>query len=138
MVQWGGMEKNDEDWKKELTPEQYRILREGGTEVPFSGKYVDFDKEGFFHCGACGVKLFSSSNKLNSHTGPAGLQGWPAFNEVADSQAIELREDLSMGMRRTEVVCATCKSHLGHVFDDPEEKTGKHFCINSCSLNFED
>lgn len=127
---------NEEDFKQKLTPEQYEVLRQKGTETPFSGEFVDFDDDGVFHCVACGAALFSSNTKLNSHEGPVGLQGWPAFNEVLDEGAVKLVEDTTHGMVRTEVVCASCDSHLGHVFDDPTELTGKHFCINSCALGF--
>jgi peptide-methionine (R)-S-oxide reductase len=132
------MDRSEEEWKELLTPEEYRVLREGGTETPFSGEYVDVDGDGYFHCGGCGAKLFSTDAKLDSRKGPVGLQGWPAFDEVLSSDAIETRLDTSGGMQRTEVLCATCKGHLGHVFDDPSEATGKHFCINSCALNFEE
>jgi peptide-methionine (R)-S-oxide reductase len=137
MVYFVHMDRSDDEWKELLTPEQYRVLREKGTESPFSGEYVDVTDDGFFHCGACGAKLFSTEAKLDSRKGPTGLQGWPAFSEVEDSAAIEFRDDASGGMNRVEVVCANCKSHLGHVFNDPSESTGKHFCINSCALNFE-
>lgn len=124
-----------DDWKDTLTPAQYHVLREKGTEPPFSGKYFKHDKDGTYHCGACGALLFTSDAKFDS--GLPGLHGWPSFDEAVEG-SIELREDLSAGMRRAEVVCAKCQSHLGHLFDDAEAKTGKHFCINSVALDFKD
>lgn len=122
----------DEDLKKKLTPEQYHIMREKGTEAPFSGKYVDTHEQGMFKCAACGQELFSSETKFDSGT------GWPSFTEPANLEHIELHEDNSAGMRRTEVICKSCGSHLGHVFDDgPSDKGGKRYCINSCALNLE-
>lgn len=130
------MHASDDEYKDSLTPEEYRVLREGGTERPFSGAYVDLQDDGMFHCRACGAVLFASERKLDSRSGPVGLQGWPAFDQVVSSDAVITREDTSLGMSRTEVLCASCQSHLGHVFDDPSEETGKHFCINSPALNF--
>ncbi|PJA45498.1 peptide-methionine (R)-S-oxide reductase [Candidatus Uhrbacteria bacterium CG_4_9_14_3_um_filter_50_9] len=127
---------DENELKKKLTPEQYRVLREGGTEAPFSGAYVDLAEDGMFHCQACGAPLFSSEQKLDSSKSSPGLAGWPAFDDVVKSDAVITRPDTSGGMRRTEVLCAKCESHLGHVFDDSKEKTGKHFCINSGALNF--
>jgi len=123
----------DEELKKKLTPEQYHILREGGTEAPFSSEFVHSTEKGMFNCAVCGSQLFSSDAKFV--TNAAGLRGWPSFDQALPG-AIKLQEDNSMGMRRTEVVCATCGSHLGHVFDDPdaEGKTGKHYCINGACL----
>lgn len=129
------MHKTDEEWKAELTPEQYRVLRDKGTEVPGTGKYVDFNEDGMYHCAACGQALFTSDTKYES-TMP-GLIGWPAFSEAAKNDAVELRPDDSLGMSRTEVVCKNCGSHLGHLFDDPSSPNGKHYCINSVCLNFE-
>jgi len=118
---------------KKLTPEQYHIMREQGTEAAFSGKYTDSKGKGMFQCAACGVELFSSDTKFDSGT------GWPSFTEPSNQENIELREDNSLGMRRTEVVCKHCGSHLGHVFDDgPAEKGGKRYCINSASLNLKE
>jgi peptide-methionine (R)-S-oxide reductase len=128
---------NDDQWKDKLTPEQYRVLREKGTEVPGSGKYVDFDEDGMYHCAACGQALFKSNSKFES-TMP-GLVGWPAFSEVAKNDAVRLIPDNSLGMARTEIVCSNCGSHLGHLFDDdPSSPNGKHYCINSVCLNFEE
>lgn len=122
----------EEEWKKKLTPEQYRVLRERGTEAPFSGKYVHTKDKGMYQCAACGAELFSSDAKFHSGT------GWPSFTEPANVANVELREDTSYGMRRTEVVCRKCGSHLGHVFDDgPKEKGGKRYCVNSVCLELE-
>lgn len=120
-----------DEWKKKLTPEQYRILREKGTEVPFSGKFVHTDIKGMFTCAGCGNQLFSSDVKFDSGT------GWPSFSDALPG-AVDLRPDEMQGMHRTEVVCARCGGHLGHVFDDgPVEQGGKRFCINSCALDIE-
>ena len=124
----------DEDWKKKLTPEQYRVLREKGTEAPGSGKYLDFDEAGVYRCVACGAELFKSDSKYES-TMP-GLIGWPSFSEAANNDALELRDDNSLGMHRTEVVCKNCGGHLGHLFPDDTSPNGKHYCINSCTLDF--
>lgn len=120
---------NDE-WKEKLDPEAYRVLREKGTEVPFSGEYVDTKEKGTFACKGCGAKLFSSDAKFDSGT------GWPSFEEALPG-AIEYREDNSHGMQRTEVVCARCGGHLGHVFSDGPSETGKRYCINSVCLHLE-
>ncbi|MDP3741518.1 MAG: peptide-methionine (R)-S-oxide reductase MsrB [bacterium] len=123
----------EEDFKKKLTPEQYKVLREKGTEAPFTGEYVDFKGKGMFNCAACGVPLFSSDTKFDSGT------GWPSFSDIATKGNVILKDDDSQGMHRIEVECARCGSHLGHVFDDgPSDKGGKRYCINSCALNFED
>lgn len=127
----------DEYWRKKLTPEQYRVLRERGTEAPGSGKYVDHNADGMYHCAACGQALFPSSAKFESSL--PGLRGWPAFWAAAAGDAVELKEDNAFGMNRTEITCARCGSHLGHLFeDDPmvKDKGGKHFCVNSCALDF--
>lgn len=124
-------------WREKLTPEQYRVLRERGTETPGTGEYVEHDEAGMYSCAACGQELFASDTKFES-TLP-GLQGWPAFYAEAAKGRVELRDDDSMGMRRTEVVCARCGSHLGHLFEgDPavEDKGGQHYCVNSCALEF--
>lgn len=124
------MEQND--FKNKLTTEQYRVMREKGTEAPFSGKYWKEHAKGMYKCAACGAELFSSGAKFDSGT------GWPSFSEPANLKNVELREDNAFGMRRTEVVCKKCGSHLGHVFDDgPKEKGGKRYCINSVCLELE-
>lgn len=124
--------KTEEEWKKELTPEQYAVLREAHTEAPFTGQYVDNHEQGVYKCAACGLQLFSSDAKFDSGT------GWPSFTDPMNLENVELREDNSHGMHRTEVVCKRCGSHLGHVFTDgPAEAGGNRYCINSCSLNFE-
>src|SRR5688572_10829739 len=125
------IEKTEEEWKEVLTPEQYQVLRRQATEPPFTGEYVYNKDTGMYRCAACGTELFSSDTKFESGT------GWPSFTDPADNQNVELREDLSHGMLRTEVVCATCGSHLGHLFDDGPMPSGKRFCINSCALDFE-
>ena len=124
----------DEDWKKKLTPEQYRVLREKGTEAPFSGKFLNHDEQGMYTCGACGAELFKSDSKYESTT--PGLIGWPSFGDVAKSDAVKLSDDINMGMHRVEVTCANCGGHLGHLFPDNSAPTGKHYCINSCVLDF--
>lgn len=129
------MNKTNEDWKKELTPEQYHVLREKGTETPGTGEYTDTFDDGMYHCAACGQALFSSETKYES-TAP-GLIGWPAFSEAASKGAVKLQDDSSMFMKRTEVVCSNCGSHLGHLFDDDSSPNGKHYCINSVCLKFD-
>lgn len=122
----------EEYWKEKLTPEQYHIVREKGTEAPFTGKYVDNHEDGSYRCVACGQELFASDAKFDSGS------GWPSFTEPANLEHVELLEDNSLGMSRTEVTCANCGAHLGHVFDDgPADKGGQRFCINSMSLDFE-
>ena len=128
------MKQTDDQWKDQLSQEQYRVMRKKGTEVPFSGKYVTSKEPGTYTCTACGAALFSSTQKYDSTT--PGLIGWPSFEEAINSDAVELRQDDSMGMQRTEVVCATCHGHLGHLFDDSSSPNGKHYCINSISLDF--
>lgn len=123
----------EEEIKQKLTPEQYHILREKGTEAPFSGQYVNETAKGMYVCAVCGQELFSSDTKFESTT--PGLQGWPAFSDPVNMRHIELRVDDSDGMHRTEVICKNCGSHLGHVFDeDLGEKGDKHYCINSACL----
>lgn len=121
---------------KDLTEEEKKVIHDDGTEEPFSGKYWDYKDDGFYHCKNCGVKLFDSSTKMDSSKGPMGLRGWPAFDNALPD-AIEKREDRSLGMVREEIVCKNCGAHLGHLFGDDESKTGQHFCVNSCSLDFE-
>lgn len=122
---------NEEELKARLTPEEYAVLREGATEAPFSGEFVHTDADGTFSCKVCGNKIFSSDSKFDSGT------GWPSFDD-AIAGSVELKTDMSHGMSRTEVVCANCKSHLGHVFDDGPTATGKRYCINSVCLDLEE
>ena len=123
--------KLEEEWKRKLTPEQYRIMREKGTEAPFSGKYVHEKAKGMYRCAACGNELFSSNTKFDSGT------GWPSFDEVAGNDRVRIARDMSHGMERSEVLCAQCGAHLGHVFDDGPTPTGKRYCINSVCLDLE-
>lgn len=131
-----------EEWKKELTPEEFQVMFEKETERPFTGEYLNNHEKGIYKCGACGLELFSSETKFDSGT------GWPSFTDPVDLENINLVEDKSLGMTRIEVNCKRCGAHLGHVFDDlprrsdakagdPENKGGKRYCINSCSLNLE-
>lgn len=124
------LDKTDAEWKKELTEEEFRILRGKGTERAFTGKYWDHKEDGRYQCAACGEELFISSNKFDSCT------GWPSFVAPASGDAVETRRDSSHGMTRTEVVCARCGGHLGHVFNDGPQPTGLRYCINSAALQF--
>ena len=126
------VQKTDEQWRAELTPEQYRVLRQAHTERPFTGEYVHNHADGSYRCAGCGAELFRSDAKFESGT------GWPSFTEPAVAAAVELRPDNSLFMRRTEVVCRACGGHLGHVFDDGPRPTGQRYCINSCALSFEE
>jgi len=122
----------DQDWRTKLTPEQYRVLREKGTDTPFTGEYVNNHEEGVYKCVACGQELFRSSEKFDSGS------GWPSFYDVAAAGHVVLSDDDSMGMRRTEVTCSSCGGHLGHLFPDgPADKGGQRYCVNSVALKFD-
>src|SRR4051794_33318065 len=123
------LELSEREWRERLTPQQYHVLREHGTERPWAGEYVHEHRDGSYRCAACGAELFRSGDKFESGS------GWPSFDQPAVAEAVELREDNSLFMRRTEVLCRRCGSHLGHVFPDgPRQTTGERYCINSCSL----
>ncbi len=124
------IEITEEEWQERLTPEQYRVLREKGTERPFTGQFWNQKEDGTYICAGCGSELFKSDTKFDSGC------GWPSFWKEADPERITLQEDLSHGMRRTEVLCKNCGGHLGHLFEDGPEPTGQRYCINSASLNF--
>src|SRR2546430_4594778 len=122
------VQKTEEQWRAELDPERYRVLREKGTEAPFSGEYDHTVEPGIYRCAGCGAELFSSETKFDSGT------GWPSFTEPAVAAAVELRPDNGLFMRRTEVVCRRCEGHLGHVFEDGPGPNGHRYCINGCAL----
>ena len=122
--------KSEDEWKKELSPDQYHVLREKGTERPFTGKYYLNKEKGMYVCGACGNELFTSEMKFDSGC------GWPSFDKEIEGGKIMTKKDSSHGMMRTEIMCAKCGSHLGHLFDDGPSETGLRYCVNSLSLNF--
>ena len=123
--------KSEDEWRKQLSEEEFRVLRQAGTERAFSGEYYNFNEEGIYRCAGCGNKLFLSEHKFDSGS------GWPSFYDVYDEDSIEKRVDNKLSQQRTEVICARCGGHLGHVFSDGPEPTGKRYCINSVALDFE-
>ena len=125
------IEKSDQEWRQQLTPEQYEVTRQAGTERAFTGPHLDEKREGMFRCVGCGTELFSSDTKFESGT------GWPSFTDPMVAEAVELKTDTSHGMVRTEVNCAACGGHLGHVFDDGPGASGQRYCINSCALDLQ-
>lgn len=126
------VEKTDREWREQLTPAQYDVLRRKGTEPPHTGRYVHEQRDGTYRCAGCGAELFSSATKFESGT------GWPSFTEPADRAKVSLHDDRSYGMHRIEVNCAACGGHLGHVFPDGPGETGERYCINSCSLELDE
>lgn len=127
----GNKKRSEEEWRESLSPEQYRIMRQKGTERPFTGAYVHEKATGIYRCAGCGAELFHSNTKYDSGS------GWPSFQEPADSDNVVTKEDLSHGMRRVEVLCKHCDAHLGHVFPDGPGPSGMRYCINSVCLNLE-
>jgi peptide-methionine (R)-S-oxide reductase len=125
------IEKSDAQWKAELSPEEYQVIREKGTERPFTGQYVNEKREGVYRCRACGTPLFSSETKFDSGC------GWPSFYRAMDEENVREQEDRSHGMRRTEILCAACDAHLGHVFPDGPKPTGLRYCVNSVSIDLD-
>lgn len=125
---------SEDEFRQKLTPEQYHVLREKGTEAPYSGALLQNNETGEYTCVACSAVLFKSGAKYESNV--PGLAGWPSFADVAKSDAVELHDDDSLGMQRTEVICKNCGSHLGHLFPDDSSPTGQHYCINSAALDF--
>ena len=125
------VEKTDEEWREQLSRDEYAVLRKAGTERAFTGEYTDTKTVGVYRCRACQAELFKSETKFDSGT------GWPSFYKPLDGQNVKVQDDSSYGMRRTEVVCSACDAHLGHLFEDGPAPTGQRFCMNSCSLKFE-
>ncbi|MDO5510593.1 MAG: peptide-methionine (R)-S-oxide reductase MsrB [Weeksellaceae bacterium] len=126
------VQKTEEEWKQQLSPEAYYVMREAGTERPFSGEYNDHYADGYYHCAGCGQRLFESGSKFDGHC------GWPSFDQEIEKGVIKQVLDTSHGMTRMEILCGNCGSHLGHVFNDGPTETGLRYCVNSLSLDFED